>query len=56
MARTNYNEIIAAIDIGTSKIVVLIAEINNDSDLKIIGAGTYHSSGLMAEQADILEQ
>ena len=46
MARTNYNEIIAAIDIGTSKIVVLIAEINNDSDLKIIGAGTYQSSGL----------
>ena len=46
MARTNSNEIIAAVDIGTSKIVVLIAEINNESDLKIIGTGTYQSSGL----------
>ncbi len=46
MARTNSNEIIAAVDIGTSKIVVLIAEINNDSDLKIIGTGTHQSSGL----------
>ena len=46
MARTNSNEIIAAIDIGTSKIVVLIAEINQDSDLKIIGTGTHQSSGL----------
>ena len=44
MARTNSNEIIAAIDIGTSKIVVLIAEINQDSDLKIIGTGTHQSS------------
>ncbi len=46
MARTNFNEIIAAVDIGTSKIVALIAEINDDSDLKIIGAGTHKSSGL----------
>ncbi len=46
MARTNSNEIIAAVDIGTSKIVVLIAEINHESDLKIIGTGTYKSSGL----------
>ena len=46
MARTNSNEIIAAVDIGTSKIVVLIAEINQDSDLKIIGTGTHQSSGL----------
>ena len=46
MPRTNHNEIIAAVDIGTSKIVALIAEINNDSDLKIIGAGTYQSNGL----------
>ena len=46
MAKTNFNEIIAAVDIGTSKIVALIAEINDDSDLKIIGAGTHKSSGL----------
>ena len=46
MARTNSNEIIAAVDIGTSKIVVLIAEINHESDLKIIGTGTHQSSGL----------
>ena len=40
MSRSNSTEIIAAIDIGTSKIVALIAEINDDSELKIIGVGT----------------
>jgi cell division protein FtsA len=46
MSRSNSTEIIAAIDIGTSKIVALIAEINDDSELKIIGAGTHRSTGL----------
>ena len=39
-------EIIASVDIGTSKIVALIAEINCDNELKIIGVGTEPSRGL----------
>jgi cell division protein FtsA len=46
MSRSNSTEIIAAIDIGTSKIVALIAEINDDAELKIIGAGFNRSTGL----------
>ena len=46
MSRNNSTEIIAAIDIGTSKIVALIAEINDDAELKIIGAGFNRSTGL----------
>ena len=40
MVRSGLSEIIASVDIGTSKIVALIAEINGDNELKIIGVGT----------------
>ena len=46
MTRNNGNEIIAALDIGTSKILALVAEINEQSELKVIGYGTQPSSGL----------
>ena len=46
MARSGSSEIIASVDIGTSKIVALIAEINGDNELKIIGVGTEPSRGL----------
>ena len=46
MARSSSSEIIASVDIGTSKIVALIAEINDDNELKIIGVGTEPSRGL----------
>ena len=46
MTRNNGNEIIAALDIGTSKILALVAEINDQRDLKVIGYGTEPSSGL----------
>ena len=46
MTRNNGNEIIAALDIGTSKILALVAEINEQSELKVIGCGTEPSSGL----------
>lgn len=46
MSRNNGNEIIAALDIGTSKIVALVAEINEDNELKIIGVGQQVSRGL----------
>jgi|TARA_B110000495_G_scaffold63650_1_gene54059 cell division protein FtsA len=46
MSKYKTNEIIAAVDIGTSKIVVLIAEINEEDQLKIIGMGIEKSVGL----------
>jgi cell division protein FtsA len=46
MTRNNGNEIIAALDIGTSKILALVAEINEQGKLKVIGYGTKPSSGL----------
>ena len=46
MAINKSSEIIASIDIGTSKIVALIAEINDNNELKIIGVGTEKSRGL----------
>ena len=46
MAKSSTSEIIASLDIGTSKIVALIAEINSDHELKIIGVGTEASRGL----------
>jgi len=46
MSRNNENEIIAALDIGTSKILALVAEINEQKELKVIGFGTEPSRGL----------
>ena len=46
MSRNNGNEIIAALDIGTSKIIALVAEINEENELKIIGVGQQVSRGL----------
>jgi cell division protein FtsA len=46
MSRNNGNEIIAALDIGTSKILALVAEINEQKELKVIGFGTEPSRGL----------
>ena len=46
MTKNNGNEIIAALDIGTSKILALVAEINEQGKLKIIDYGTEPSSGL----------
>ena len=39
---------IAALDIGTSKVVVIVSEIQPDGDLKIIGKGQHVSKGLRA--------
>ena len=39
-------EIIAGLDIGTTKIECIIAEVNQDREIKIIGVGTAPSEGL----------
>ena len=46
MTRNNGNEIVAALDIGTSKILALVAEINDKNELKVIGFGSEPSGGL----------
>jgi cell division protein FtsA len=46
MARTHVDEIIAAIDIGTTKICVLIARKLHDESIEVIGIGKSPSEGL----------
>ncbi|MFZ9034651.1 MAG: cell division protein FtsA [Francisellaceae bacterium] len=46
MADTSQRRILSALDIGTSKVVALIAEINDNEALNIIGIGTQPSKGL----------
>jgi cell division protein FtsA len=46
MAKKPEREIITGLDIGTSKIVALIAEVTTDGSLEIIGFGRHPSRGL----------
>ena len=42
------NSIIAALDIGSSKVCCLIGKLDNQNNLSIIGAGFYESKGLVS--------
>ena len=44
--KKDQNNMIAALDIGTSKVVVIVAELQADGILKIIGKGQHISKGL----------
>lgn len=46
MAKSPENHIISALDIGTSKVVALIAEINEQDEIEIISIGSQPSKGL----------
>jgi cell division protein FtsA len=46
MSRKSENGMIVGLDIGTSKIVAIVAEVNDDNELEIIGIGTHVSRGL----------
>ena len=46
MISKNDKNIIAALDVGTSKIVTLVAEISEDRSIDIIGYGICESKGL----------
>jgi cell division protein FtsA len=37
---------IVGLDIGTNKVAAVVAEVNDEGDLEIIGIGTHHSRGL----------
>ena len=45
MNSANYENFIAALDIGTSKVVAIVAEAR-EGQLEIIGLGTHSSKGL----------
>ena len=38
--------LVVALDVGTSKIVVIVAELQEDGILKIVGLGQHRSTGL----------
>ncbi len=46
MANKSEKELIVGLDIGTSKIVAIVGEIQDDGDLEIIGFGIHPSKGL----------
>ena len=39
-------ELIVALDIGTSKIVAIVGEVQDDGELEVIGFGSHPSRGL----------
>ena len=46
MANTNEENMIVALDIGTSKVVAIVGAIGANGDLEIVGTGMHKSSGL----------
>ncbi len=46
MSAKNVKQMIVGLDIGTSKIVAIVAEISIDGDVEVIGMGTHPSYGL----------
>ncbi|ODS24922.1 cell division protein FtsA [Candidatus Endobugula sertula] len=46
MAQQNENNLIVGLDIGTSKVVAIVGELNQNSELEIIGIGSHRSTGL----------
>ena len=46
MSNEKYENLIAALDIGTSKVIAVIGHINSEGVTEIIGIGMHHSTGL----------
>ncbi len=46
MADKNENQLIVGLDIGTSKIVAIVAEIDHDGSVELLGLGSHPSQGL----------
>ena len=46
MSNVNQNEMLVGLDIGTSKVVVVVAEVTSDNSIEIIGLGIHPSNGL----------
>ncbi len=46
MKNVKKGKIVACLDMGTSKLVCLIASINNNDDIRIVGYGHKESKGI----------
>ncbi len=46
MSKQNENELVIGLDIGTSKVVTIVGEVDSDGEIKIIGVGSHVSHGL----------
>ena len=46
MRKTEDGNMIVGLDIGTSKVVAIVGEINEDGSLSIVGIGSHKSRGL----------
>ena len=46
MSNVNRNEMLVGLDIGTSKVVAVVADINSEGSMEIVGLGTHPSKGL----------
>lgn len=46
MAQQNENNLIVGLDIGTSKVVAIVGELNTNGNLEIVGIGSHRSTGL----------
>jgi cell division protein FtsA len=52
----DYEAILVALDVGTSKVVVLVGEVTNDGALDIIGKGTMPTSGVKKGLVNNIDQ
>jgi cell division protein FtsA len=46
MAKKHLPEMIVGLDIGTSKVVAIVAEVNDEGEIEIIGLGSHPSNGM----------
>ena len=46
MAQQSESNLIVGLDIGTSKVVAIVGELNSNGELEIIGIGSHRSTGL----------
>jgi cell division protein FtsA len=46
MPRKHQQELIVGLDIGTSKVVAIVGEINADNEIEVVGVGSHPSRGL----------
>ncbi len=46
VSKQNENELIVGLDIGTSKVVAIVGEVDSEGEIKIIGVGSHGSHGL----------
>ncbi len=46
MSKTNQNEMIVGLDIGTSKVAAIIAEVDESDEIEVIGVGFHASRGM----------